>query len=492
MRLARAIASLSYLSLLPGAAAFVSSAAAAMSSAAPPHAHDDATMDPVGSPLSPGGRPDGEIATFGGSTADRATDFANYFCAYAQLHHQKQMLTDHHRMAAYHAAIAGNPDVFKDKVVMDVGTGSGILAVWAAQAGARRVYAVEYTAMATHAQRVVDANGLGHIVKVIRGAVEEVELPAEDWEDAAHGGVGLAAEGLGEGGEDGTRDRRVVDVILSEWMGYFLLRESMLDSLVRARDRFLKPRTGLMLPSHAAMLVAPIADEDERRQQSSEYANAMEDWKEFAETTQTVYGVDMSVLEADFDREQHEYYILSSRWAELGTGCLLAEPQVVKEFDMHVCTLEDARGVGIDSGVPLDFDIVARAPGNGGTESGVAGPVSGFAGWFTVDFRSRTDEAGMGVAPEMANPSYLSTGPEMGYTHWGQQVFHLLSPLPLLAGQTTRLRGTLEMKRTEESARLYNVRFRYEASRRRTGADREDPGAVLMKGKKEELVYQIP
>ena len=116
MRLARAIASLSYLSLLPGAAAFVSSAAAAMSSAAPHRAHDDATMDPVGSPLSPGGRPDGAIATFGSSTADRATDFANYFCAYAQLHHQKQMLTDHHRMAAYHAAIAGNPDVFKDKV----------------------------------------------------------------------------------------------------------------------------------------------------------------------------------------------------------------------------------------------------------------------------------------------------------------------------------------------------------------------------------------
>ena len=50
------------------------------------------------------------------------------------------MLADHNRMAAYHAAIAGNPDVFKDKVVMDVGTGSGILAVWAAQAGARRVH----------------------------------------------------------------------------------------------------------------------------------------------------------------------------------------------------------------------------------------------------------------------------------------------------------------------------------------------------------------
>jgi protein arginine N-methyltransferase 1 len=58
----------------------------------------------------------------------KATDYANYFCAYAQLYHQKQMLTDHNRMAAYHAAIVGNANVFKDKVVMDVGTGSGILA----------------------------------------------------------------------------------------------------------------------------------------------------------------------------------------------------------------------------------------------------------------------------------------------------------------------------------------------------------------------------
>jgi hypothetical protein len=83
----------------------------------------------------------GEIPTFGKSDKAKATDFANYFCSYAQLYHQKQMLADHNRMAAYHAAIMGNADVFKDKVVMDVGTGSGILAAWAAQAGARRVYA---------------------------------------------------------------------------------------------------------------------------------------------------------------------------------------------------------------------------------------------------------------------------------------------------------------------------------------------------------------
>ena len=229
-------------------------------------------------------------------------------------------------------------------------------------------------------------------------------------------------------------------------MGYFLLRESMLDSLVRARDTFLKPKTGLMMPSHATMLVAPITDEDERRVQSSDFANAMEDWKEFAETTQTMvssthhgsggtpspqpvafpnpgsdpfeqYGVNMNVLEEDFCREQREYYILSSRWAELQTQCLLADPCVVKEYDMHTCTVEDARGVGLaagedeGAGAPFDFDVEGRSTTS---EAGLAGPVSGFAGWFTVDFKSRTDERGRGVAPEVPNPAYLSTGPEMG------------------------------------------------------------------------------
>jgi len=84
---------------------------------------------------------DGEIPSYNGDEKAKASDFANYFCSYAQLYHQKQMLADHNRMAAYHTAILGNSDVFKDKVVMDIGTGSGILAVWAAQAGARKVYA---------------------------------------------------------------------------------------------------------------------------------------------------------------------------------------------------------------------------------------------------------------------------------------------------------------------------------------------------------------
>lgn len=111
------------------------------------------------------------------------------------------MLADHNRMQAYHSAILGNQDVFRDKVVMDVGTGSGILAVWAAQAGARKVYAIEYTDMAKHAEAVMKANGVDHIVTVIQSSVEEVVLPIEQ--------DGLEVE------EDGTV--RCVDIMVSEW-----------------------------------------------------------------------------------------------------------------------------------------------------------------------------------------------------------------------------------------------------------------------------------
>ena len=48
-----------------------------------------------------------------------------------------------------------------------------------------------------------------------------------------------------------------VDIIVSEWMGFYLLHESMLDSVLLARDKFLKPGTGLMFPSRAQLYAAP-------------------------------------------------------------------------------------------------------------------------------------------------------------------------------------------------------------------------------------------
>ncbi|KAF5958357.1 hypothetical protein HYC85_005582 [Camellia sinensis] len=80
-----------------------------------------------------------------------ATGFATLTVAMPALRYQKEMLCDRVRMEAYYNAVFENKHHFHGKTVLDVGTGSGILAIWAGQAGARKVYAVEATKMSEHA-----------------------------------------------------------------------------------------------------------------------------------------------------------------------------------------------------------------------------------------------------------------------------------------------------------------------------------------------------
>lgn len=122
------------------------------------------------------------------------------------------MLKDTIRTKAYMNAITLNPHLFKDKIVLDVGSGTGILSIFAAQAGAKHVYGIEKASIYLHSRNIIAENGLADKITIINGLVEEVELPVDK-----------------------------VDVIISEWMGYFLLYESMFDSVLFARDKWLTP-----------------------------------------------------------------------------------------------------------------------------------------------------------------------------------------------------------------------------------------------------------
>ena len=80
-------------------------------------------------------------------------------------------------MDAYRNAVMRNPGCFEGKVVLDVGAGSGVLAMWAAKAGAKHVYAVEATSMSKQARRLVAHNGLQDVVTILEGYMEQQTLP---------------------------------------------------------------------------------------------------------------------------------------------------------------------------------------------------------------------------------------------------------------------------------------------------------------------------
>jgi SAM-dependent methyltransferase len=137
------------------------------------------------------------------------------------------MVSDTFRTEAFARAIS--QVVKPGDVVLDVGTGTGILAMLAARAGARKVYAVDQSEIARLATDLVRANGLEDIVRVFRGPSSALDI-----------------------GEK-------VDVLVSEWLGHFAFVEAMLDDVLTARDAHLAPG-GRMIPGSVDVCLAPIDD----------------------------------------------------------------------------------------------------------------------------------------------------------------------------------------------------------------------------------------
>jgi SAM-dependent methyltransferase len=137
------------------------------------------------------------------------------------------MIRDRVRTEAFRLAIEAV--VRPGDIVLDVGAGSGILSMFAARAGAARVYAVEQTTVAVLAQQWAAANGFDETITVLQGDVLDMEPPER------------------------------VDVVVSEWLGGFGIDEGMLAPVIAARDRWLKPG-GIMIPRTVTAWVALVYD----------------------------------------------------------------------------------------------------------------------------------------------------------------------------------------------------------------------------------------
>jgi len=145
--------------------------------------------------------------------------------SYGKLGVHRWMVGDGVRNEAFRRALG--KVVKPGDVVLDLGAGTGLLSIFAAAAGARRVYAVERTGIAEVARKMIDRNGYTSVIEVMAMDVEDARLPEK------------------------------VDVLVSEWMGGFGVDENILPALVIARDRWLKPG-GTIVPGRTTAMLAPV------------------------------------------------------------------------------------------------------------------------------------------------------------------------------------------------------------------------------------------
>nr|KAF6497239.1 protein arginine methyltransferase 8 [Rousettus aegyptiacus] len=91
-----------------------------------------------------------------------------YFDSYAHFGIHEEMLKDEVRTLTYRNSMYHNKHVFKDKVVLDVGSGTGILSMFAAKAGAKKVFGIECSSISDYSEKIIKANHLDNSKTYLR------------------------------------------------------------------------------------------------------------------------------------------------------------------------------------------------------------------------------------------------------------------------------------------------------------------------------------
>ena len=262
-----------------------------------------------------------------------------------------RMLNDRRRSDSYVRAI--RRVVEPGAVVLDLGTGSSLLASSAALAGAKSVYAIEATPMADRAREVIRASGLDSVVHVIHGWSTRVTVPEP------------------------------VDVVISEIVGNDLFDEGVIDFTADALRRFARP-DALTIPRQMSVLAVPLEVPARSIAEMTFSSSNAKRWSRW-------YGLDFSPLAQSSEARPGKAFIRpwqARSWKRLAGPHSLLEidlqelrketlPKLAAAVNLQIATS------GLLTGILLFFSLDL---GGGVTLSMAPGEVSRTSSWMSPIF----------------------------------------------------------------------------------------------------------
>lgn len=320
----------------------------------------------------------------------------NYFECYAQFDVHSLMLRDAVRTLAYQDFCVKNAALLKDKVVMDIGCGTGILSMFAATAGAKQVIAVDKSDIIESAQLIVESNKLKDKIHFCKQNVETIE------------NIKLA-----DGSEIDS-----VDIIISEWMGYCLLYECMLPSVLVTRDKWIarQNKPVKVYPDKASMHIQAWSDE-------AFYNNKLNFWS-------NVYGYNMNLIRSSLLKEAMITVLPGQAVKDYSNSSPL------RHFDINTATIEE-----LDFTSSFNLTLEATKP------------LHGFVVHFDIGFEL-----------DCTAPVFFSTSPQHEPTHWEQTLLFLDPPVPANKGDNIQGEFTIH-RSTVDGHRDVMLTLKYEINK---------------------------
>jgi hypothetical protein len=209
------------------------------------------------------------------------------------------MLDDEPRTRAFIDALRAV--VREDDTVLDIGTGTGVLAAAAALAGAARVWAVESSAIADAAERVLASNGVADRATVIRGRSTSVTL------------------------------KERCNVLVTEMIGNDPLDEQLLDIVDDAKRRLLTPDARI-IPAAIEIVAIPVDVPRRVLERRVFTAERLAEWR-------SMYGVDLSSLLAVRQSASDPFMVRTDEviaWPRVGSPLTLAAIDLAGPFELHI------------------------------------------------------------------------------------------------------------------------------------------------------------